>query len=291
MKWRSLVIFLSCLTLIAGSVHAQDASQSEREAMYYRYLEFASYVKGGTVEPHWMADGSSFWYAEGAPGNTIIWRVDPNANTKTTLFDTARLRQALTALLGHEPPYKGLPFAEFTFEDGEKAVKFTVEGKEFILQRNTYSITQAPALSEQEKSRLVPQVIGKGLFAHWPPVREVLSPDHRWFAGIKDHNIWLRSTSDGRGEQITRDGIRDYEWDVEGARWSLNSLKLAVRKVDRRKVPQVPIVHWLKPREDVEWQYYTRAGGPLPQPELFIIDIHSNRHVRVDTGKQPDRYN
>ncbi len=78
--------------------------------MYYRYMEFASYVKGGSVEPHWMADGSSFWYAEGAPANTIIWKVDPKTNTKTPLFDTERLRQALTPTLGHEPPYKRLPF-------------------------------------------------------------------------------------------------------------------------------------------------------------------------------------
>ena len=60
--------------------------------MYYRYLEFPSYVKGGAIEPHWMADGSSFWYAEGAPDNTVIYKVDPKANTKTPMFDTARLR-------------------------------------------------------------------------------------------------------------------------------------------------------------------------------------------------------
>ncbi len=101
------------------SVQAQEAEQSEREAMYYRYLEFPSYVKGGSIEPHWMADGSSLWYAEGAPANTVIWKVDPQANTKTPLFETGRLRQALTPLLGHEAPYQGLPFDEFTFVEGE----------------------------------------------------------------------------------------------------------------------------------------------------------------------------
>ena len=38
MKQRSIIIFLYCLTLIAGSVHAQEVSQSDRDAMYYRYL-------------------------------------------------------------------------------------------------------------------------------------------------------------------------------------------------------------------------------------------------------------
>ena len=103
-KGTTVVILVVSLSVIAPLTPAQEAQQSEREAMYYRYMEFASYVKGGSVEPHWMADGSSFWYAEGAPANTIIWKVDPKANTKTPLFDTERLRQALTPTLGHEPP-------------------------------------------------------------------------------------------------------------------------------------------------------------------------------------------
>ncbi len=52
----SLLILLVALAVgrLGG---AQEAKQSEREAMYRRYLEFPSLVKGGKVEPHWMADG------------------------------------------------------------------------------------------------------------------------------------------------------------------------------------------------------------------------------------------
>ncbi len=92
MRRAFFLMSLLCLAVIAPLVHAQQAEQSEREAMYYRYLEFPSYVKGGSIQPHWMADGSSFWYAEGAPASTVIHKVDPKANTKTPLFDTARLR-------------------------------------------------------------------------------------------------------------------------------------------------------------------------------------------------------
>ena len=62
---RATVIFLIFgLVLTAPFAVAQDTKQSERKAMYYRYLDFASYVKGGSITPHWMADGSSFWYVE-----------------------------------------------------------------------------------------------------------------------------------------------------------------------------------------------------------------------------------
>ena len=130
-----IVTLLGGLLVTASPSLAQETDHAEREAMYYRYLEFPSYVKGGSVEPHWMADGNSFWYAEGAPAKTVFWKVDPVTNTKLPLFDVVRLREALTGLLSHEPPHQGVPFEGFTFVDeAEKAVKFTVEDQEFILQ-------------------------------------------------------------------------------------------------------------------------------------------------------------
>lgn len=77
------LVLVAGLALTISFCFAQEDKQAEREAMYHRYLDFASYVKGGSIEPHWMADGSSFSYAEGAPENTVIWKMDPHKNTKT----------------------------------------------------------------------------------------------------------------------------------------------------------------------------------------------------------------
>lgn len=265
------------------------AEQSAHEAMYYRYLEFPSYVKGGSIQPHWMVDGSSFWYAEGPPGNAVIWKIDPVANTKTPLFDAARLRKVLTPLLGHEPPYQGLPFEEFTFVDqGENAVKFTVEGKEFILQLDTYAVRSAPVLFEDEKNRLVPQASTRD-----GGVNEVPSPDGRWFVGVKDYNLWLRSADDGRSVQLTSDGVKDHEWIGRGwryeAKWSPDGSKLAVTKVDYRKVSKIPVVRYLGPIEEVSWVNHAEAGGLLAQTQLFIIDIVSKERIRVDAGDEADQ--
>lgn len=294
-KGAMFVSLVVVLVIVVPFVSAQETKQSpaesgqaEREAMYYRYLEFSSYVKGGSIEPHWMADGSSFWYAEGAPANTVIWKVDPKTNTKTPLFDTARLRKALTPLLGHEPPYQGLPFEDFSFVDGEKAVKFTVENKEFILQLDTYALTLAPVLSEQEKNRL-PQIV------HHPlgDLPEVASPDGHWFASVKEHDIWLRSGSDGHSVQLTTGGIEDYEWghDVWNIwlKWSPDSSRLVVARADLRKFPKIPIVHYLGQREKLEWvpDWNPRADELIPETELFIVDIRSHEQIRIETGEEP----
>ena len=280
MRRGPIVCAVIGLVLVAQPVNAQPKDQSPREDMYRRYLEFPSYVKGGAIDPHWMADGSSFWYVEGAPENTIIWRVDPKTNNKTALFDAARLRQALSALIGHEPPHKGVPFEEFAFAEGEKAVKFTVENKDFILRFDTYAISRVPALSEAENKRLVPQT------------REAPSPDKRWLAGIKDHNIWLRSNYGDPSVPLTTDGINDYGWSVAGwgdqGWWSPDSFKLAAKKVDSRKVVKMPIVHWLKPTEEVTWHHYPIAGGTVAQIELFVVDVLSKQQVRVGAGPWPN---
>jgi hypothetical protein len=58
------VIVAALVTLTKAATSAEDRVQSERLAMYYRYLDFESLLKGGSIHPHWMTDGSSFWYAE-----------------------------------------------------------------------------------------------------------------------------------------------------------------------------------------------------------------------------------
>ena len=51
-----LLIVLAGLMAIAPSVSAATRP-AEQEAMYHRYLEFPARVKGGAIQPHWLADG------------------------------------------------------------------------------------------------------------------------------------------------------------------------------------------------------------------------------------------
>jgi len=292
----SWILVLS-VTLILPSAFAQNTKTAEREAMFYKYMGFAGMVKGGLIEAHWMADGNSFWYAEGEPDNTAIYKIDPVANTKEPLFDTERLRDALTPLLGHEPPYKGLPFATFSFLDqSETAIKFNVEKREFICSFDDFSIKPAPVLSEAEKERMIPRFVRKGIMDGLPPVMEVLSPDRQWFLGTKDCNLYLRSTYDGRCEPLTCDGVEFQEWDIQVGFWPENSLnwspdsqKVVAAKVDTRGVHRLPVVHWLKQKEEVEWIPYPKTGGKMPFLELYVVDIFSKKKVKIDTGDVPDQ--
>ena len=100
------------------------------------------------------------------------------------MFDTARLRTALTPLLGHEPPYRGLPFDTFTFLDQERSVKFAVDGEEYVMPLATYAITRLTPPSRQERARSQPRVVRTD--AAGPDTLEILSPDGRWLLGEMD---------------------------------------------------------------------------------------------------------
>ena len=250
---------------------------------------------GGSVQPHWLADGSSFWYAEGAPENTVIYRVDPRANTKEPLFDTERLRASLTETLGHEPPMKGLPFEGFAFVDEqESAVEFAVGDEAFVLRLDTYTVTPAPRPAGDEPRPVTPQVVKRWRWS-WPDLMETRSPDGRWLLGIDALNLRLRSTVDGHTLQLTSDGAEGYEWlmgfelGVGSGVFSPDSRKLAVVRADMRQVSRIPISYHLGVTEEVEWLQAPKAGQPMAKFDLFVIDIPSQERIRIDTGDQPDQ--
>ena len=241
---------------------------------------------------NWMADGRSFWFAEGAPENTVIFKVDPKSNSRIPLFDGPRLRRSLAQALGHEAPYQGLPFERFVFGEGEKTIQFSVEGKEWSCDLVSYSVRPLPPLSEAEKKkqeRLTPRTLKNLLGGE---AAELPSPDARWFAGVKDFNLYLRAAADDQVVPLTADGRDGYGWDIWNAspQWSPDSSKLAVTKVDVRAMPRMPVVRWLKTPEEVEWPLYARAGEPMWTSELFVIDIAAKTPVRVPIERSGDYF-
>jgi dipeptidyl aminopeptidase/acylaminoacyl peptidase len=274
-----LLAVASCVFVTAA--HAQTTKDPERWALYDLYygptdLRFPDgrqfvgrFIKRGIIHPHWMNDGSSFWYAEGVPESTTIHIVDPESNTQRELFDVLRLRDALAPLLGHEPQYQGIPFREFTFTDDETAVQFAVEDRAFVLQMETYAIEEV-----RPGSTNVPSV--------WAPRwGELQSADGRWVATIKEHNLWLRSAADGEEMQLTADGIADHAWSLQHAAWSPDGSFLTAGKNDVRGIPKEPLVTWLAPAPEVEWIPFPRSDGDLPRYEPFVIDVRSEAVVKV----------
>ena len=279
----SMILLILLVFELSGDIPPLYAEQdpSIRERIYSQCLHFSSLVHGGTVQAHWMADGSTFWYAEGAPDEVTIYKVNRDGS-KSPLFDVSRLRHSLSPLLGKELPGKGLPFQNFSFVS-EKQVDFAAGGEHFTLNLDTYEVKKRQTAADYKALGEFHNFLGQ-------TVPEVLSPSQKNVMFVRDGNLWLRLTADGREEAITSDAEPDYSWDGYGAAWSPDSSLLAVTKVDRRGVEKVPVVHWLGGVQNVDWMIYPRVGKRLYRTELYVVSPDSRKLVRVDAEPTEDHY-
>jgi dipeptidyl aminopeptidase/acylaminoacyl peptidase len=275
------VLLGAACTAGAASACAQEVN-AEREKMYAGYLHLSSLVHGGVVRAHWMEDGDTFWYAEGAPEEIVIYKVDANG-VKTPLFDTPRLRAALEPFAGKEFPPRGLPFDDFTFAKGERHIHFAVGGHRFDLDLDHYTASELSAV-EPAAPQTFKNYIGQEL-------PELPSLDHKWLMTVKDGNVWLRSAADGQMVQITRGSDTSKAWDGFHAAWSPDSARLAITQVNSSGVKRVPLVPWLSRDQDaLSWSVFPRAGETLFRTELDVLDIGSKQVVKVNSGEMGDRY-
>ena len=275
---------LPVLAMVAGASLPAAAQENaeDRFARFRQLMDFPALVKGGIAAARWLSDGESFWYADGAPANTVIYRVDPTEGTREPFFDAGRLRAALARVLGHTPPFDGLPFSDMTLDEEGSAAEFQVEGKRFRIGLDTYDVEEIPVRTAAEVARTTPQMVDDG----WPTtsgaVMEVPSPNGAWFLRHQDDDLWLRSSEDGRVVRITDDGEDRYAWSVAGAKWSADGYRFTAQRTRSDGVHRMPVVHWLGPEEEVEWRDYPYTGGPWPQPELYVVDVNAREPVPVD---------
>ncbi len=114
------------------------------------------------------------------------------------------------------------------------------------------------------------------------PRRET-SPDGRWEAFFRDHNLWLRDAADGAEHPLTRDGASSDAY-VPPIHWSPDSRKLAAV---RRQPAQERLVHLVEssPRDRVEPRLhsfsYLKPGDrvAVDKPQLFDLETKSQVHV------------
>ncbi len=297
--WLRLVVLALCWTAATGWAGEDDG---ERRKVYEAYLDFASLVEGGTVTPGWLPDGSSFWFTEGTPQDTVILKVDPVANVVEPLFDTARLRTVIEEELGHEPVGRGVPFRQLVFTS-PTMVSFAVEGTSFTMDLESYELEKAPPALFEYPTRYVVSLADRRTARTFPQedfrlggimeTPEAPSPDGAYFASIKDHDVVLRATIDGRELPLTTDGTAELPWSLDNVRWhpwSPDGMRLVARRIDPSGMSQEVVVKYLKQETDVEFQPTIRAGGTLPVVEFFVIDVISKQRVKIDLGDTSNRY-
>ena len=219
---RSLFAAASLATLVdVATAQAPKPYQFTVEdyARAERFLGATSnpLVSGMAGRPTWQPDGR-FWYrVSAAGGGSAFMMVDPVKRTRTAAFDHARLANALTAVSGSRVEGDRLPFQTFDLTADGSSLTALVRGQRWRCDLTRYACERAAGAASA-------------------PPNSSTSPDGKWAAYIKDHNLWMRDLWSGAEGALTTDGVKDFGYATNNAGWVHNDSPVLTWSADSRQI-------------------------------------------------------
>ena len=278
--------FPLAILLFAPMALAQGTLADYQRAQQFLPGNLRHEVYVADVDPHWIEKTNRFWYRKDGLNGLEFVLVDAEQNTRAPAFDHTRLATALSRSTKQEYSPSALPFAAIEFEDGRKAIRFSVDNAPWTCSLTTYEC-------QKEQSR--PERLN-----------EVPSPDKRWAAFVKDHDLYLRDVSTGTELQLTPDGAAafDYATPLPSLRamvdqgtenvkqpaavfWSPDSSKLITYRIDSRNSGRFTSLQFVPPdqlRPRAFTYVYPLPGEVLAKAQPIIFDIQSGKRIDVATS-------
>jgi dipeptidyl-peptidase 4 len=260
----------------------------------------------GQVDAHWLPGTARFWYVKDALENKEFFMVDAAQGTRTAAFDHQRLAAGLSSVAGRTYEARALPFSYVRFDDGGGSVAFAVEQTGFKCDVNAYTCAKTTEVVDEADDEL-----RNGPRQPDPtrlPRTERFSPDRKFVAFVRDHNLWARNTATGEQIQLSRSGEHFYDYatplpsptlmvgqgteDVVQAPavfWSPDSKKIATYVMDQRNFPRLTITQSAPP-DQFRPKYFSYAyplpvDWILPTAKLVVFDVA--RRKQIDVAARP----
>jgi dipeptidyl aminopeptidase/acylaminoacyl peptidase len=271
------------LGLAAHSVAAQSDYRRAEQFLTWNTLR---YVYHDHVSPEWYRDSTRFWYRVHTREGFEFLSVVPATGVKTRLFDNARLAASLSVAADTALDPGKLPFQTFVFDqDGkdERAIVVRFGKRAFRCELASYQCVARDTLPDR--------------------TRLVRSPDDRWDAFVSGYNLWVRTVGSTDSVQLTKDGIEGYSYGTGAPRpgqlrlhlpsrptvvWSPDSKRLAVVRLDERKVEKIDLISMTSTRPvHYSFPYALPGDSIVEMQEWYLADLEKREARRADAPPQP----
>jgi dipeptidyl aminopeptidase/acylaminoacyl peptidase len=288
--------YLLFATAISLSISANAQHGKALTAQDYEHAEsFLAYnterlVEHGSVRPNWLSS-DRFWYLSNAAAGSTFFVVDPVKKTKTIAFDQSKLAAALSKSTGASYDGGQLPFQTISYAEDGSTIFFSVKGQRYRYDPKTGSLNadagqNTPAAAPVQASRR------GGL--------EVLSPNGKLSAFIKEYNLWVRDVSTKKETQLTTDGIKDFGYATDNAgwksgdgpilRWSPDSKKIATFQQDQRNVSDMYLVTTNVGKPELKaWKYPLPGDKDIITIQRVIVNVDAPKVIRLQVAADPHR--
>jgi len=280
-------------TLIVNAQSPDSLSRKDYEhAASFLSFNTESLLYRTAVRANWM-EGDKFWYSVNTEKGTEFFLVDPSKKSKTPAFDQAKLAAALSKATSRNYDAYKLPFQFFSFSPDGKSISFSADSRKWKYDLKSAVVTADASAATAEPPS--PATMGRrGGFT------EVVSPDGKKAAFIKDYNLWVRNLETRQETQLTTDGIKDFGYATDNAgwstsdrailRWSPDSKKIATFQQDQRKVGDMYLVTTNVGKPTLRaWKYPLPGDKDIIMIHRVIVDVDQPKVVRLQVEPDPHR--
>ncbi len=250
------------------------------------------------IAPHWFDQDNRFWYRNDLPGGAREFiLVDAEHGTRAPAFDHQRLAAALSKAAGGQV-YKAdhLPFDEVEFVDDSKAIRFRAGDATWRCPLDSYECSKAKpgeaapaatatATDETSSRRRRPQGSAEG--SDRPAASDqIRSPDGKWTAFVKEHNIVVRAEGKTEDIRLSTDGKAGLSYGRIS--WSPDSKTLVAFRIEPGERKEVYLVQSSPSgggRAKLRTRPYALPGDKFTAYELNLFDVAGKKAIRPDVDR------
>ena len=279
---------------LAATLNAQQGPQLT--AKDYEHAEkFLSYNTSSLIDHEnvnavWF-DGDKFWYRILTAKGSEFILVDPAKKTRRAAFDQQKLAASLSKATGKQYEADMLPFSSISFSPDGKSVIFEADGKQWSCNLQNYDCQSDNSHAKAGRER------GRG---RRRAELEVVSPDGKKVAYIKDYNLWVRDIASHKETQLTTDGEKDFGYATDNAgwkssdaailRWSPDSKKIATFKQDQRNTSDMYLVSTNVGKPKLRaWKYPLPGDKEVAMIHRVIINVDEPKVINLQIAPDPHR--
>jgi dipeptidyl aminopeptidase/acylaminoacyl peptidase len=323
---RSAITLLAAAAVVTFSSSLVSAATDENNSATNRMDGARRGRFGGTergvykaqITPHWFQENTRFWYRNDLrDGAKEFIAVDAEHGTRQPAFDHQKLAVSLSKVAGKEFKPDKLPFSEIEFVHGNKDLQFEVAGRGWRCDLNSYeclaenAASSKPTNADGAKSTVSEQIPKSPSDEERSPRADSAttdqnreqnraarrrgaeqgrrrdSPDNKWSAFVKEHNVYVHSESEGRDFRLTEDGNDGNSYGR--LEWSPDSKALIAWRIEPGDHKEVYLVQSTPAgggRAILKSRPYDLPGDKFDLYELSVFDVAARKQIKPEV----DRY-
>jgi dipeptidyl aminopeptidase/acylaminoacyl peptidase len=256
----------------------------------------------GRITPHWYDHSNRFWYRNDlVKGAREFVTVDAEKGDRKPAFDHQKLADALSKAGPTQNLDAGrLPFDSIEFTPDSKALLFRVGDVDWKCDLEKYECTRAkpgdlakgatPSQPAAAQNSIGRPLSGRGDDAADRPGGSRKSPDGKWTALVKDHNVFVRPEGKPDEIRLSDDGTEKLSYGRLS--WAPDSKTLVAFRIepgDRKEVYLVQSSPSGGGRAKLQSRPYPLPGDKFTAYELNLFDVDAKKARkpkidRVDFG-------